>query len=74
MDLAVIKKLLPVILGILCAYVIADYLSLILVRTAGLEGPAQLVTSFITFAVIFFATLYIIERGFGISFFGFTGR
>lgn len=63
-----------IILGILCAYFIADILAYMLVRLTGLSGPAQFIAGFVIYAVLFFAVLYIIQRLTGTVFFDFMNR
>jgi hypothetical protein len=69
MDGATIKKWLIFFTGILTAIVIADYLSSLIVAAAGISGWTRFVVSFILYAVLFFAALYVIERVTGIRFF-----
>ncbi len=69
MDNATIKKWLVFFIGILTAIIIADYLSSLIVAAAGIGGWMRFVVSFILYAVLFFASLYVIERATGISFF-----
>jgi hypothetical protein len=70
MDMRAIKKWLVFFCGILTAIVIADRLSNFVVSAAGIVGWSRFLVSFIIYAVLFFALLYVIERIFGISFFG----
>ena len=71
MDSAAMKKWLAIFCGILATIMIADYLSGLLVATAGIGGWARYIFGFVVYAVLFFAILYAIERITGISFFGF---
>ena len=71
MDSADIKKWVIFFLGILCAIIIANALSNLIVAYAGLTGWVNFVVSFVLYAVLFFAILYAIEKLFGIEFFGF---
>ena len=71
MDFAAVKKWAVFFIGILCAIVIADALSNILVSATGMSGWMQYLVSFILYAVFFFAILYALEKTFQIEFFGF---
>ena len=71
MDSADIKKWVIFFLGILCAIIIANALSNLIVTYAGMTGWVNFVVSFVLYAVLFFAILYAIEKLFGIEFFGF---
>jgi hypothetical protein len=72
MDSAVIKKWAIFFAGILCAILIADALSNMIVAAAHLTGPAGFIISFVLYAIIFFAILYIIEKVTGTRFFSFS--
>jgi hypothetical protein len=72
MDSATVKKWVIFFLGILCAILIADALSNIIVAAAGLTGPAEFIISFVLYAIIFFGVLYVIEKVTGTTFFGFS--
>lgn len=71
MDYAAVKKWAMFFLGILCAIVIADALSNLIVSAAGITGWMNFVINFILYAVFFFAILYVIEKIFHIEFFSF---
>lgn len=71
MDLKDIRKWLIFFAGILCAIVIADFISNILVNAVGMTGWIKFVVGFIVYAGLFFAILYAIEKIFHIEFFGF---
>jgi hypothetical protein len=71
MDFAPVKKWAVFFIGILCAIVIADALSNVLVSATGMVGWMKFMVSFILYAVFFFAILYAIEKIFHIEFFGF---
>jgi len=71
MEYATVKKWALFFIGILCAIVIADALSNVIVSAAGITGWANFLINFLLYAVFFFAILYIIERIFHIEFFGF---
>jgi uncharacterized membrane protein len=70
MEFAVIKKWVIFFLGILVAIIIANALSNLIVADAGMTGWINLIVSFVLYAVIFFALLYVMEKLFGIEFFG----
>jgi hypothetical protein len=72
MDKAAVKKWVIFFAGILCAIIIGDTLSNVLVRLAGLSGSAGFVVNFVLYAVIFFSVLYALEKVFHIEFFGFN--
>ena len=71
MEYATVKKWALFFIGILCAIVIADALSNVIVSAAGITGWANFLINFFLYAAFFFAILYIIERIFHIEFFGF---
>jgi hypothetical protein len=71
MDFAAVKKWLVFFIGILCAIIIADLLSNTIVSTTGMTGWIKFLVSFILYAVLFFAALYVMEKIFHIEFFGF---
>jgi uncharacterized protein HemY len=71
MDFADIKKWVIFFLGILCAIIIADSLSTIIMNYSGVTGWENFVISFILYAVLFFAILYVMEKLLGIEIFGF---
>jgi hypothetical protein len=71
MEYATVKKWALFFIGILCAIVIADALSKLIVSAAGITGWENVLINFILYAAFFFAILYIIEKIFHIEFFGF---
>jgi len=71
MDFAAVKKWAVFFIGILCAIVIADALSNVMVSATGMSGWMKFLVSFILYAVFFFAILYALEKIFQIEFFGF---
>lgn len=71
MEYATIKKWALFFIGILCAIVIADALSNVIVSAAGITGWTSFLINFVLYAVFFFAILYVIEKIFHIEFFGF---
>jgi hypothetical protein len=71
MDYATVKKWSLFFIGILCAIVIADALSNMIVSAAGITGWENFLINFLLYAAFFFAILYFIEKIFHIDFFGF---
>lgn len=71
MDFAPVKKWVVFFIGILCAIVIADAFSNLLVSLTGMDGWMKFLVSFVLYAVFFFAILYGLEKIFHIEFFGF---
>ncbi|MFA5238009.1 MAG: hypothetical protein WC362_09170 [Methanoregula sp.] len=71
MDSSEIKKWVIFFLGILCAIIIANALSNLIMVYTGMTGWVEFVVSFVLYAVLFFAILYAMEKLFGIEFFGF---
>jgi uncharacterized protein HemY len=72
MDKAAVKKWAIFFAGILCAILIGDTLSNVLVNLAGLSGSVGFIVNFVLYAVIFFSVLYVLEKLFHIEFFGFN--
>jgi hypothetical protein len=72
MDMAAVKKWVIFFAGILCAILIADTLSTILVNLARITDPARFIVTFVLYAVFFFGVLYALEKLFHIEFFGFN--
>jgi hypothetical protein len=72
MDKAAVKKWVIFFAGILCAILIGDTLSNVLVNLAGLSGSVGFIVNFVLYAVIFFSVLYVLEKLFHIEFFGFN--
>jgi len=71
MEYANVKKWVLFFIGILCAIVIADALSNLIVSAARITGWANFLINFLLYVAFFFAILYIIEKIFHIEFFGF---
>jgi TRAP-type mannitol/chloroaromatic compound transport system permease small subunit len=71
MDYATIKKWVTFFIAILCAIVVADVLSKLIVSAVGMSGWIDFLVNFLLYAVFFFAVLYAIEKVFHIDFFGF---
>jgi len=72
MDFASVKKWVVFFIGILCAIILADILSVLILSVTGLEGWTKFLVNFVLYAAFFFAILYILEKIFHISFFGFN--
>ena len=70
MDVSAIKKWIVFFIGILAAIILADWLSNLIMAAAGISGWSRFVVSFVLYAALFFAILYVIERVTGIRFFG----
>jgi hypothetical protein len=64
------RKAVMIIIGILAAIIIADWVANLIVAAAGISGWSRFVVSFVLYAALFFAILYVIERVTGIRFFG----
>jgi uncharacterized protein HemY len=71
MESAEVKKWVIFFLGILCAIIIANALSNLIMAYSGMNGWMNFVVSFVLYAVLFFAILYLLEKLLGIEFFGF---
>ncbi|MFA5332697.1 MAG: hypothetical protein WC342_09995 [Methanoregula sp.] len=71
MDSATIKKWVMFFVGILIAILIADQLSRLIMKFTGLSGGMEFIVSFILYAGFFFGIIYLIEKFFGIEYFGF---
>jgi len=71
MDSATIKKWTIFFISILCAIIIAEALSNIIVSAAGITGSMKFLANFVLYAAFFFAILYTFEKIFHIEFFGF---
>ncbi len=72
MDFADVKKWVIFFLGILCAIIIANALSNWIMAYTGMTGWIGFLVSFILYAVLFFAILYLMEKFLNIEFFGFN--
>jgi uncharacterized protein HemY len=71
MEFADVKKWVIFFLGILCAIVIANALSNLIMTYTAISGWVNFVVSFVLYALFFFAILYLLEKMLGIEFFGF---
>ena len=74
MKFAPVKKWAVFFVGILCAIIIADAVSLLILSVAGLKGWMKFLVNFVLYAIFFFAILYIFEKIFHIEFFGFNKK
>jgi hypothetical protein len=72
MDMAAVKKWVIFFAGILCAILIGDTLSNVIVNITGITGSVGFVVNFVLYAVFFFGVLYALEKLFHIEFFGFN--
>ena len=71
MDSVTIKKWTIFFISILCAIMIAEALSNIIVSAAGIAGSMKFLANFVFYAAFFFAILYAMEKIFQTEFFGF---
>jgi uncharacterized protein HemY len=71
MEFADVKKWIIFFLGILCAIIIANALSNLIMEYTAITGWVNFVVSFVLYAVFFFFILYLLEKLLGIEFFGF---
>jgi hypothetical protein len=74
MDMSAVKKWGVFFVGILCAIIISDKLSNIIVAATGLNGAARFLIDFVLYAILFFGILYLFEKAFHVDFFGFRCR
>lgn len=74
MDLSAVKRAAVFIVVLLCAILVANTISNVLIFMLGLSGIAGFIAGFVVYAVIFFGVLYLFERFFGISIFHFGMR
>jgi hypothetical protein len=74
MDSADIKRVIILIVGFIVAYLTAEILSAIIMRSLGLTGPSMFIVSFILWAAIFFAIISLLQRVMNLSFFDFDLR
>jgi len=71
MDLSSVKRGVTLILVLLCAILIANGISNVLMSVLGLTGIPGFIAGFVIYAVIFFGVLYLFERFGGIRIFNF---
>ena len=74
MDLSSARRIVTFVLVLLCAILVANTLSNILMAALGLTGISSFIIGFVLYAVFFFGVLYFFERVFGITLFRFGGR
>lgn len=74
MDLSSVKRGVTLILVLLCAILVANWISNVLMRVLGLTGIPEFIAGFIIYAVIFFGMLYLFERFGGIRVFHFFSK
>jgi hypothetical protein len=73
MDLSSAKRAAVFIVVLLCAILVANTVSNVLMSTLGLGGPGGFIAGFVVYAAVFFGVLYLVERFFGVSIFRFRG-
>ena len=73
MDAESVKRGVVLFLGIVCAVLIADALSGIVVRLSGFTGTAGFFMNFLMYAGILFGVIYVLKRYAGIDIFRFGG-
>lgn len=74
MDPATIKRFIILITGFVVAYLTAEILSAIMVRSLGLTGAAMFIVSLFLWAATFFAIISGLQKVLNISFFDFDIR
>ena len=74
MDLSSARRIVTFVLVLLCAILVANTLSNILLAALGLSGIFGFIVGFVIYAIFFFGVLYFFERFFGITIFRFGGR
>ncbi|AGB03257.1 hypothetical protein [Methanoregula formicica] len=74
MDLSSARRIVTFVLVLLCAILVSNTLSNILLAALGLSGIFGFIVGFVIYAVFFFGVLYFFERFFGITIFRFGGR
>jgi len=74
MDLSKAKRILTLILVLLCAILVANTFTNILMKELGLTGITAFIAGFVLYAAFFFGILYFFERFFGITIFHFGAR
>ena len=72
MDLSTVKRAGTIILVLLCAILVANTLSNIVMNALGLSGVVGFVMGFVLYAILFFSVLYLFEKFFAIRIFRFT--
>ncbi|MDD5141975.1 hypothetical protein [Methanoregula sp.] len=74
MDLSSARRIVTFVLVLLCAILVSNTLSNILLAALGLSGIFGFIVGFVIYAIFFFGVLYFFERFFGITIFRFGGR
>jgi hypothetical protein len=74
MDLSSARRVVTLILVLLCAILVANTLANILMTSLGLTGIFGFIVGFVLYAVFFFGVLYLFERFFGVRIFNFGAR
>lgn len=74
MDLSSARRIVTFVLVLLCAILVSNTLSNILLAFLGLSGIFGFIVGFVIYAIFFFGVLYFFERFFGITIFRFGGR
>jgi predicted branched-subunit amino acid permease len=73
MDPESVKRGIVLFLGIVCAVLIADALSGIVVTRSGFTGTAAFFLNFLMYAGVLFGVIYVLKRFAGIDIFRFGG-
>ncbi len=71
MDLSSVKRGVTLILVLLCAILVANWISNVLMSVLGLTGIPGFIAGFVIYAALFFGILYLFERFGGIKVFNF---
>jgi Ca2+/H+ antiporter len=74
MDLSSVKRGVTLIFVLLCAILIANWISNVLMSVIGLTGVPEFIAGFVIYAAIFFGVLYLFERFGGIRVFNFFSK
>jgi len=71
MDLSSVKRGVTLILVLLCAILVANWISNVLMSVLGLTGIPGFIAGFVIYAALFFGILYLFEQFGGIKVFNF---
>jgi len=71
MDLSSARRIVTFVLVLLCAILVSNTLSNIIMAALGFTGIFGFIIGFVLYAVFFFGVLYFFERFFGITIFRF---
>ncbi|MEN6360989.1 MAG: hypothetical protein ABFD59_13200 [Smithella sp.] len=74
MDLSSARRIVTFVLVLLCAILVSNTLSIIIMAALGFSGIFGFIIGFVLYAVFFFGVLYFFEWFFGITIFRFGGR